>query len=130
MLILADENLHTDIVLGLRRENYEVLSVIDIGLAGHNDREILEYSEKKDLILISGGKDFGGLIEFGTLWGRGKVILLRYRLINIDRIVKSITKVLDREEETFRTKKPVVIVLSEAGYRVHKPGGLPNDNCI
>jgi len=88
--------------------------VIDVGLAGHNDREILEYSEKNDLILISGDK----------------VILLRYRLINIDRIVKSITKVLDREEETFRTKKSVVIVLSEAGYRVHKPGGLPNDNCI
>ena len=125
MLILADENLHTDIILGLRRENYEVLSVIDIGLAGHNDRKILEYSEKNDLILISGDKDFGGLVEFGTLWGRGKVILLRYRLINIDQIVKSIAKVLDREEETFRTKKSVVIVLSEAGYRVHKPGGLP-----
>ena len=51
MLILADENLPTDIVLGLRRENYEVLSMIDIGLAGHNDREILEYSDKNDLIL-------------------------------------------------------------------------------
>ncbi|HEB11925.1 MAG TPA: hypothetical protein ENI06_12025 [Spirochaetales bacterium] len=101
------------------------MSVIDIGLAGHNDREILEYSEKNDLILISGDKDFGGLVEFGTLWGRGKVILLRYRLINVDQIVKSIAKVLDREEETFRTKKSVVIVLSEAGYRVHKPGGLP-----
>lgn len=130
MLILADENLHTDIILGLSRENYEVLSVIDIGLAGHNDREILEYSEKNDLILISGDKDFGGLVEFGTLWGRGKVILLRYRFINIDRIVKSIAKVLAREEETFRTKKSVVIVLSEAGYRVHEPGGLPNDNCV
>ena len=124
MLILADENLHTDIILGLRRENYEVLSVIDIGLAGNNDQEILEYSEKNDLILISGDKDFGGLVEFGTLWGRGKVILLRYRLINIDQIVKSIAKVLDREEETFRTKKSVVILLSEAGYRIHKPGGL------
>ena len=56
MLILADENLHADIVLGLRRDNYE-----------------------------------------------------------------SITKVLDREEETFRTKKSVVIVLSEAGSRLHKP---------
>lgn len=75
MLILADENLHTDIILGLRREHYKVMSVIDIGLAGHNDREILEYSEKNDLILISGDKDFGGLVEFGTLWGRGKVIL-------------------------------------------------------
>lgn len=115
MLILADENLHTDIILGLRRENYGVLSVIDIGLAGHNDREILEYSEKNDLILISGDKDFGGLVEFGTLWGRGKVILLRYRLINIDQIVKSIAKVLDREEETFRTKSRLLSYSQKRG---------------
>jgi predicted nuclease of predicted toxin-antitoxin system len=83
MRILANENLHTEIVQGLQRANYDVLFVPDIGLAGHKDREILEYSEKNGLVLISGDKDFGGLIEFGPLWGHGKVILLRYRLINI-----------------------------------------------
>jgi predicted nuclease of predicted toxin-antitoxin system len=98
-----------------------VVFVPDIGLAGHQDTEILEYSEKHELVLISGDKDFGGLIEFGTLWGRGKVILLRYRFINIDRIVKDIVETLNREEEPLCTEKFVVIVLSEAGYRVHRP---------
>lgn len=124
MRLLADENVHTDIILGLRRAGYEVLSIPDIGLVGHKDHEILEYSEKKSLILISGDKDFGGLIEFGTLWGRGKVILLRYRLININRIVRHIVEVLNRETEITQTEKPVVIVLSEAGYRIHRPGNL------
>jgi len=64
MRILANENLHTEIVRGLRQGNFEVLFVPDIGLAGRKDREILEYSEQNDLILISGDKDFGGLIEF------------------------------------------------------------------
>ena len=67
MRILANENLHMGIVQGLREVNYEVLFVPDLGLAGHKDREILEYSEKNDMILISGDKDFGGLIEFGPL---------------------------------------------------------------
>ena len=105
MRILTNENVHTDIVRGLREANYEILFVPDIGLAAHKDLEILEYSEKNDLILISGDKGFGGLIEFGTLWGRGKVILLRYRLININRIVKDIIEVLNCEAESFRTEK-------------------------
>ena len=76
------------------------------------------------MILISGDKDFGGLVEFGTLWGRGKVILLRYRIININRIVSHILEVLDREAEVFKTEKSVIIVLSEGRYRIHKAGKL------
>jgi predicted nuclease of predicted toxin-antitoxin system len=122
MRILADENVHTGIIQGLNQANFEVLSVLDIGFAGHKDREILEYSEENDLILISGDKDFGGLIEFGTLWGRGKVVLLRYHIININRIVKDIVEVINREVEILDTPEPVVIVLSESGYRIHKAG--------
>ena len=121
MQFLANENLHIEIVRGLREAKYKVLFVPDIGLAGHKDHEILEYSEQNDLIVISGDKDFGGLVEFGRLWGRGKVILLRYRFINIHRIVRNIIEVYNREIETFRKEKSYVIVLSESGYRVHKP---------
>jgi predicted nuclease of predicted toxin-antitoxin system len=124
MRILANENLHTEIVRGLQQANYDVLFVPDIGFAGHKDREILEYSEKNELVLISGDKDFGGLIEFGPLWGRGKVILLRYRFINIQRIVKNILEILNREAEMLSKEKSFVIVLSEFGYRIHKPGEL------
>ena len=124
MRILADENLHFDIVLRLRQANHEVVLVSDVGLAGHKDLKILEYAEKDNLILISGDKDFGGLVEFGTLWGRGKVILLRYRIININRIVSHILEVLDREAEFFKTEKSVIIVLSEGRYRIHKAGKL------
>jgi predicted nuclease of predicted toxin-antitoxin system len=124
MRILANENLHTEIVRGLRKANYDVLFVPDIGLAGHKDHEILEYSEKNELVLISGDKDFGGLIEFGPLWGHGKVILLRYRFISIQRIVENILEALNREAELLGKEKSFVIVLSESGYRIHKPGEL------
>ncbi len=124
MRFLANENLHAEIVRGLRQANYEVLFVPNLGLAGHKDHEILEYSEKNDFIVISGDKDFGGLIEFGPLWGRGKVILLRYRFIDIQRIVRNILEMFNREAEVLRTEKSFVIVLSESGYRIHKPGEL------
>ena len=47
---LADENRHVDIVRELRQANYEVMAVSDIGLTGHQDNEILEYSEKNDSV--------------------------------------------------------------------------------
>jgi len=120
--ILADENVHSDIVQELRNSGYEVYFVPEIGLAGSSDEKILEYSEKHNLILLSGDKDFGGLIEFGTLWGQGKVILLRYRLINIARIVKNLTEILIIEKDFIKTEQSFVIVLSESGYRIHRYG--------
>jgi len=99
MRFLTDENIHADVIRELRQANYEVFSVQDVGLSGHKDHEILEYSEKQDLILISGDKDFGGLIEFGTLWGHGRVILLRYNLINVSQMVQGIVEVVKREAE-------------------------------
>lgn len=120
--ILADENVHSDIVSGLRARGYKTLYVPEVGLAGHSDKEILDYSIKHDLILLSGDKDFGGMIEFGTLWGEGKVILLRYRLINTIRIVKNIIDVLVNETDFMRKEKSFVIVISEAGYRIHRHG--------
>lgn len=61
--IVANENLHLEIVRKLREAKYEVLFVPEIGLAGHPDEDILDYSERNKLVLISGDKDFGGLIE-------------------------------------------------------------------
>jgi predicted nuclease of predicted toxin-antitoxin system len=120
MKILADENVHADIIKGLRMAGNDVLFVPEIGLAGNTDQKILEYSEQHNFILLSGDKDFGGLIEFGTLWGRGKIILLRYRLINVTRIVNNIIEVFNNEPEFFKTVKSFIIVLSESGYRTHK----------
>jgi len=122
MRILADENIHTNHLQGLRKANFEVIFVPDVSLAAHKDHDILKYAEDNGLIVISGDKDFGGLIEFGVLWGRGKVILLRYRTINMDRIISNIIEVLRREEEIFSLEEAVVVVLSEAGYRIHRTG--------
>lgn len=120
--ILADENVHSNIVRDLRTAGYEFLYVSEISLAGSSDEKVLEYAIKHNLVLLSGDKDFGGFIEFGALWGSGKVILLRHRIINIARIIKNIMDMLDNEEEFVRTEKSFVIVLAEAGYRIHRYG--------
>lgn len=123
--ILANENLHSAIVSGLRDAGCDVTYVPEIGMGGHPDHEILERAEHDGRVVISGDKDFGGLIEFGPLWGRGKVILLRYRLLSIDRATRDILDALSREESILRAPAPVVIVLSEGRRRIHRPSPRP-----
>jgi predicted nuclease of predicted toxin-antitoxin system len=120
--VLADENVHMDIVTGLRQRGIDLITALEAGLVGRKDEEVLEYAEKHELLLISGDKDFGGLIEFGRLWGRGRVLLLRYQILNLPRIVDGIVQVLQRESEILDLAASVVIVLSESGYRVRTPG--------
>jgi predicted nuclease of predicted toxin-antitoxin system len=119
--ILSDENVHADIVSGLRQEGFDLVTAVESGLAGRKDIEILEYAENHNLLLLTGDKDFGGLIEFGSLWGRGRVLLLRYQLLNVGKIVEDIARTLHSESENLSQNRPFVIVLSESGYRMRRP---------
>ncbi|NOG41279.1 DUF5615 family PIN-like protein [Candidatus Brocadia sinica] len=91
--------MHIGIINELRKAGFEILFIPEVELAGCDDLKILEYSERYDLILLSGDKDFGGLIEFGTLWGRGKVILLRAKLDKEMEILEGV-RLLRQEAET------------------------------
>jgi predicted nuclease of predicted toxin-antitoxin system len=121
MRILSDENVHMDIVSGLRKEGFDLVTAVEAGLAGRKDQEILEYAEEHDLLVLSGDKDFGGLLEFGKLWGSGRVLLLRYQILNPHKIVRDIVQVFRRETEAFRIAGSLLVVLSEGGYRVRRP---------
>ena len=119
--VLSDENVHVDIISGLRQEGIDLVTAMEAGLCGQKDLMILEYAEEHDLLILSGDKDFGGLIEFGNLWGKGRVLLLRYQVLDCVKIVKDIVHVLLGERETLELGRAVVIVLSERGYRVRRP---------
>ena len=117
--LLADENVHSEIIAYLRSKGYEIITAIDEGLAGSKDYEVLAYTEKHGRILLTGDKDFGGLLEFGILYGRGKVILLRYTTMNIKVIAEAINGLLKKENKLFKGVKSLLIVLSEGRYHIH-----------
>ena len=119
--LLADENVHYDIVADLRDKGFDVITAMDAGLAGCKDYRVLEYSEKERRILLTGDKDFGGLLEFGSLYGKGKVILLRYSIMDIERITHELAELLKSEKRTFERTRALLVVLSEGRYRIHHP---------
>lgn len=117
--LLADENVHYDIVKDLRDKGFDVITAIDAGLAGSQDHWVLEHSEKEGRVLLTGDKDFGGLLEFGFLYGKGKVILLRYTIMDIKIITHELVKLLKNEERAFESSRTLLVVLSEGKYRIH-----------
>ena len=120
MCLLADENVPVVVTTVLRRTQHDVVLAREAGLAGHQDQELLAYAEREGRVLLTGDKDFGGLLEFGPLHGRGKVILLRYVMINMQRISKDLIEILKKESRILRGPTPVLIVLSEGRYRIHR----------
>ena len=119
--ILADENIHILIIDTLINNGYDVNTVINKNLTGVSDKIILENANNEDRILITMDKDFGGILEFGSLFGKGRIILLRYRIINIEQITNDIRYVLNKLKNEFKQNKGLIVVLSEGKYRIHKP---------
>lgn len=119
--LLADENIHLDIVNALRSKGHDVTTVPEVGLIGEEDETVLEAANRGRRILLTGDKDFGGVLEMGPLIGKGKILLLRYRLVDSTRIVQELMAALASLDEEFSTTPGLLAVLSEGRCRIHRP---------
>lgn len=72
---IADVNIHKNIILFLRENNYEVDWIYDINMRMSDD-EILKLCNKENKILLKNDKDFGELIYNKNYESKG-VILFR-----------------------------------------------------
>jgi predicted nuclease of predicted toxin-antitoxin system len=72
---IADVNVHKDIILFLRKNNYEVDWIYDIDMR-MGDSEILELCFKENKVLLTNDIDFGYLVYHKSHKSKG-VILFR-----------------------------------------------------
>ena len=89
---LADESLECSIVLWLRKQNYDVISVAE-DFPSIEDEKVLEKATQEDRIIITNDKDFGDLIFFNNLPHRG-VVLLRFRTEKVETKIKFLNSFL------------------------------------
>ena len=74
MKLLADESVDHPIVVQLRREGHEVLSIAELS-PSITDREVLERANAEQALLLTGDKDFGELVFRQGLLHYGVVLL-------------------------------------------------------
>ena len=123
--ILADENIPLVLSQAPRTANHDLLTIHDLGLQGASDEDVLKAASKDARILLTADKDFGLILELGPLAGYGKVILLRYQILDWNKIAAELTATLEATAEEFARASALLIVVSEGQYRIRRWQGSP-----
>ncbi len=67
--LLADENVHPEVIDGLRERGRDILTVVEAGLKGHPDIDILRAALDAGRVILTHDSDFGSLaIRQGEPW--------------------------------------------------------------
>lgn len=74
--ILADECIHTDLVVALREAGLDVLTVVEAGLSGATDERVFRTAVKKKRIILTFDRGFGDIFRFNIAGSPGVVIVL------------------------------------------------------
>lgn len=60
--LLADENVHPEVVRFLRAQGHDVFDVKEAGLAGSSDRELIRIAHAQQRVIVTHDRDFGRLV--------------------------------------------------------------------
>lgn len=59
--LLADENIHPDVISYLRQQEYDIRSIVQEGLFGQSDRAVLHMAYADGRVVLTHDSDFGTL---------------------------------------------------------------------
>ena len=118
MRLLADENLHAELVRWLRVRGHDVSYAAET-LAGEPDESLLQRAREEGRVLVTDDKDFGDLVVRRGLATAG-VLLLRFRAPAVaDRIAR-----LETVWATVENRLPGgFVVVSDRRVRARPLGG-------
>jgi predicted nuclease of predicted toxin-antitoxin system len=60
--LLADENIHPDVIAYLRQQKCDIVSVVEDNLVGHSDRIVLHTAYADGRVVLTHDSDFGTLV--------------------------------------------------------------------
>jgi predicted nuclease of predicted toxin-antitoxin system len=112
--LLSDENLDPDVVAHLRQAGFDVLDVVEAGLRGSIDVDLLRLATPQGRVIVSHDTDFGKLaiLQNEPLIG---LMFLRPGHIDPQFTVATIQAVLSLDPEV---STPFILVAKRTGNRV------------
>jgi len=112
--LLTDENLDPDVVAHLRQLGFDVLDVVERGLQGSADVDLLQLANSQGRVVISHDADFGKLaiLQNEPLVG---LVFLRPGHIDPQFTVATIQAVLSMDPDV---SPPFVLVAKRTGNRL------------
>jgi predicted nuclease of predicted toxin-antitoxin system len=112
--LLADENLHPDVVAFLLERGCDVLSISGQGLWGLSDLDVLNMAQKGKRVVLTHDSDFGGLAILNSQPYIG-IIYLRPGHIQPEFTIQTLQAIQSRALEV---SPPFIIVAERTGNNV------------
>ncbi len=94
--LVADENIHPDVILFLRQEGRNVRSISEEGLFGQSDLMILRQAHQEGRVVLTHDSDFGTLAVLQGERFTG-IIYLRPRHIQAEFTIQSLKTIASQE---------------------------------
>lgn len=112
--LLADENIHPRVIQSLRASGHSVTSLLEIGLKGAIDPEILKYSKAENRVILTHDSDLGmlAILAGAPVYG---IIYLRPGSINPEFTTASLNALFAEELEL---EPPFIIVVDRRGESI------------
>ena len=111
--LLADENVHPDVILFLREAGLDVESISEQGKYGLPDTQVLQQATESDRVVLTHDSDFGGLALMGAQFIG--IVYIRPGHIRTDFTVKTLQAVRDNAPEV---TPPFILVAERTGDTV------------
>jgi predicted nuclease of predicted toxin-antitoxin system len=111
--LLADENVHPDVMAFLRKIGLDVESVSEQGQFGLPDTQVLQQANKSNRVVLTHDSDFGGMAVFGAEFTG--IIYLRPGHIRADFTIKTLEAIRDNAPEVM---PPFILVAERTGDTV------------
>jgi predicted nuclease of predicted toxin-antitoxin system len=111
--LLADENIHPDVIAFLRETGLDVESASEQGRFGLPDTQVLSQATQRGRVVLTHDSDFGGLALMGAQFIG--IIYLRPGHIHADFTVKTLEAIQDHAPDV---APPFILVAERTGDTV------------
>jgi len=107
---LVDENLEGQTIELLRAQHWNVKSVCELGLSGHEDEEVLAAAWREDRILLTNDRDFLDNICFPEHSNPGIIVLpdAKFESTEFAKALRIVLEIFAPLREAYRKSKIVV----------------------
>ena len=113
--ILLDQGLPRSAASVLRDEGWDVLHTGDIGLSRSTDKQILEYAQREERVIITLDSDFHTILAL-TNASAPSVIRIRLESLRGHGLAHLIKKIWPKIEP--QVKKGAMVTVTESGIRI------------
>lgn len=111
--LLADENVHPDVIAFLRKIGLNVDSISEQGKFGLPDTEVFQQATVSNRVILTHDSDFGGMAVFGAKFTG--IIYLRPGHIRADFTIQTLEAIRDNAPEV---TPPFILVAERTGDTV------------